>query len=318
LTTLITGGAGFIGSRLALALRAQGQRVVILDNFNDYYDPALKWENIAALKGDNHVVIVEGDIRDGAAVEQLVRAHKIERIAHLAALAGVRNTEAALLYHATNVTGSINVLEAARKHGVRQVILGSSSSVYGSTKHIPFVESDAADRPLAPYPASKRAAEIWAHAYHHLYALDITCLRFFNVYGPHGRPDMMPMRVIDAVLHDKPITLFDAGKLSRDWTYVDDIVAGVMSALERPLGYEIINLGCGAPLAMSEFVDYLELLSGAQVERLYVPAPPTEVPMTYCNNEKARNLLDFAPQVAVRDGLRRTWEWVISRGAPSR
>jgi UDP-glucuronate 4-epimerase len=318
LTTLITGGAGFIGSRLALALCAQGQRVVILDNFNDYYDPALKWENIAALKGDSQVVIVEGDIRDGAAVEQLVRAYKIERIAHLAALAGVRNTEAALLYHATNVTGSINVLEAARKHGVRQVILGSSSSVYGSTTNIPFVESDAADRPLAPYPASKRAAEIWAHAYHHLYALDITCLRFFNVYGPHGRPDMMPMRVIDAVLHDKPITLFDAGKLSRDWTYVDDIVAGVMSALERPLGYEIINLGCGAPLAMSEFVDYLELLSGAQVERLYVPAPPTEVPITYCNNEKARNLLDFAPQVAVRDGLRRTWEWVISRRVPSR
>lgn len=313
MTTLITGGAGFIGSRLALTLRAQGEQVIILDNFNDYYDPALKRANAALFDADDDAVVVEGDIRDAEVVERIVREHGVQRVAHLAAMAGVRNTEAALLYNAVNVTGSINVLEAARKHGVRQVVLGSTSSVYGSTPQIPFVETDAADRPLAPYPASKRSSEIWGHSYNHLYNLNVTCLRFFNVYGPHGRPDMMPMRVIKAIRQGEPVTLFDAGKLSRDWTYVDDIVDGVVAALERPLGYDIINLGYGAPMSMIDFVDYFEHLSGTTVERINVPAPPTDVPITFCNNEKARRLLDFAPKVPVREGLRRTWEWAISR-----
>lgn len=312
MTILITGGAGFIGSRLALALRAQGRKIVLYDNFNDYYDPRLKRANAALFDGDDAVAVIEGDIRSAASLEQAIREHRVEKIAHLAAMAGVRNTEAALLYNDVNVTGSIQVLEAARKFGIAQVILGSSSSVYGSSARIPFEETDAADRPLAPYPASKRSAEIWGHAYHHIYQLNVTCLRFFNVYGPHGRPDMMPMRVIRAIREDAPVTLYDAGRLSRDWTYVDDIVDGIIAALDRPLGYDILNLGYGAPMAMSEFVDYFELLSGKSIQRIDVPAPPTDVAITFCSNEKARRLLNFSPRVSVREGLRRTWEWATA------
>jgi UDP-glucuronate 4-epimerase len=312
MTTLITGGAGFVGSRLAMALRACGDSIVILDNFNDYYDPALKRANVAQFKDDPNVVVVEGDIRDAALVERLVVEHHVERVAHLAAMANVRaSIEKAQLYYDVNLMGSLNLMEAAGKHNVKQFVQASTSSVYGETQRLPFVEEDAADRPLAPYPASKRAAEIMGHSYHHLFGLNVTCLRFFNVYGPQGRPDMMPYKVIKAVCENQPITLFDGGKLSRDWTYIDDIVSGVVAALERPLGYEVINLGCGAPISMTEFVDCIEELSGKTAIRVDVPTPPSDPPITYCDNTRARRLLGFAPTVPVHEGLARTWDWYI-------
>jgi UDP-glucuronate 4-epimerase len=310
MTTLVTGGAGFIGSRLAMALRQRGEQVVVLDNFNDYYDPALKRQNAAYFDGDPGAVVIEGDVRDAALVERIVQEHRIERIAHLAAMAGVRSSvEQAALYYEVNVMGSLHLMEAARKHGVRQFVQASTSSVYGKTQQIPFIETDTADRPLAPYPASKRAAEVLAHSYHHLFGLNVTCLRFFNVYGPQGRPDMMPLKVIRAIYEDQPITLFNGGDLKRDWTYIDDIVNGVVAALDRPLGYEIINLGCGAPISMTEFVDFIEQLSGKKARRINKPAPLSEPPITYCDNSRARRLLGFAPTIPVREGLTRTWEW---------
>ncbi len=307
---LITGGAGFIGSHVAAALRARSERLVLLDNFNNYYDPALKRANVARFKDDSGVHVVEGDVRDAALVDQLVEEHGVRRIVHLAAMAGVRNSvEEAALYFDVNTMGSLNLMEAARKHGIEQFVQASTSSVYGATQRIPFVEDDPADRPLAPYPASKRAAEVMGHSYHHLFGLNVTCLRFFNVYGPNGRPDMMPIKVIKAVCENQPITLFDGGRLSRDWTYIDDIVAGVVAALDQPLGYEVINLGCGAPLSMNAFVDIIEELSGRQAIRVDVPAPLSDPPITYCDNHRARRLLNFNPMTPVHEGLARTWGW---------
>ncbi len=316
MTTLITGGAGFVGSRLAMVLRACGEPIVIIDNFNNYYDPALKRANVLQFKDDPGVTVIEGDIRDAALVDRIVVEFGIRRIAHLAAMAGVRTSvEEAALYFEVNTTASLYLMEAARKHKIDQFVQASTSSVYGRTRRIPFVEDDTADRPLAPYPASKRSAEIMGHSYHHLFGLNVTCLRFFNVYGPAGRPDMMPYKVCKAIAEDQPITLFDGGALSRDWTYIDDIVAGVVAALERPLGYEVINLGCGAPISMTEFVDCLEELSGKTAIRVNAPAPATEPPITYCDNTRARNLLGFSPTVSVHEGLARTWNWYITTQA---
>jgi UDP-glucuronate 4-epimerase len=312
MTTLITGGAGFIGSNLAAALRERGENIVLLDNFNDYYDPALKRANAARFASDPCVTLIEGDVRNAALVDQVVREHGVRRIAHLAAMAGVRNSvEEAALYFEVNVMGSLNLVEAARKHGVEQFIQASTSSVYGSTTRVPFVEEDPADRPLAPYPASKRAAELLGHSHHHLFGLNVTCLRFFNVYGPNGRPDMMPLKVMKALRENQPIKLFNGGNISRDWTYIDDVVRGIVAALDRPLGYEVINLGCGAPISMTAFVDVLEALSGKTAQRVSVPTPPSDPPITYCDNSRARRLLDFVPTVSVQDGLARTWAWYV-------
>lgn len=316
MSTLITGGAGFIGSRLAALLLRSGEDVVILDNFNDYYDPAIKRANIRALyetAGVSHgrgLDLIEGDIRDPAIVRDAYSLYGVTRVAHLAAMAGVRaSAEQGRLYADVNTSATVTLLDEARRHGVTSFILGSTSSVYGETQRIPFVEDDTADRPLAPYPASKRAAELFGHSYFHLYGLPVTCLRFFNVYGPHGRPDMMPMKTIEMILSGETITLFDGGRLKRDWTYVDDIVNGVAAALDRPMGYQVINLGFGAPIALSEFIQIYERLIGKPAITRDVPTPLTEPPITYCDNSRAVELLDFAPQVNIEEGLARTWAW---------
>jgi len=307
---LVTGAAGFIGSHLARALLARGDRVVGIDNFNDYYDPAIKRANAAELAQHPAFSLIEGDIRDVATVEALFAAHDIRRVAHLAAMAGVRESmKQPRLYFAVNVDGTLNLLDAAQRHGCENFVLASTSSVYGETKRLPFNEEDPADRPLAAYPASKRAAELLAHTFHHLYGMNITALRFFNVYGPAGRPDMMPMRVMEAILDGTEIPVFNGGDIHRDWTYIDDTVTGVVAALDRPLGYEIINLGVGAPISLREFIEAIEGLAGRRLNTRSVPTPPTDPPITFCDNSKARRLLGFAPSTPVREGLARTWEW---------
>jgi UDP-glucuronate 4-epimerase len=324
MTTLITGGAGFIGSRLAQRLLSSGDDVVILDNFNDYYDPSIKEANIDALRrladdlsAQDRLRVVRGDIRDEALISSIYGEQGITRVAHLAAMAGVRaSAEQGRLYADVNTSATVSLLDNARKHPVTVFVLGSTSSVYGETKRIPFVEDDIADRPLAPYPASKRSAEMFGYSYHQLYGLNVNVLRFFNVYGPHGRPDMMPMRTIEMILKGETITLFDGGNIQRDWTYVDDIVSGVIAALERPLGYEIMNLGFGAPIALTEFIQIYEELIGKAAITKVVPRPLTEPPITYCDNTRARRLLDFAPQVPVHEGLARTWAWYRDQYLP--
>lgn len=310
MTTLVTGGAGFIGSHVAEALLRRGERVIVLDNFNDYYDPAIKRANVERIGGYDGFTLAEGDIRDVPLLDGLFEQHDIRRIAHLAALAGVRaSVRQPKLYMDVNLTGTLNLLDVAAQHDCDQFVLASTSSVYGETERIPFQEEDAADRPLAAYPASKRSAELIGHSYHHLHGLNVTALRFFNVYGPSGRPDMMPLRVMHALMDGTEIPIFNNGDIHRDWTYIDDTVAGVVAALDRALGYTVINLGCGAPLSLREFIEVFEELSGRKLNTRSVPTPPSDPPITYCDNTRARSLLGFNPQVPVREGLARTWAW---------
>lgn len=308
MTTLITGGAGFIGSHLAAKLIQIGQRVVILDNFDSYYDTSIKRANAAALS--DHAIIIEGDISNHELVKRIFEEQRITRVAHLAGLAGVRySVELGALYSQVNTTGSVILMDIARHFPTTVFIQASTSSVYGQTKRLPFHEDDASDAPLAPYPASKRAAELFGYSYHHLFGLNVTVLRFFNVYGPNGRPDMMPLKVIDAILSDKPIQIYDGGSLQRDWTYIDDIVAGIIRALDCPLGFRIINLGYGAPVLLTDFIRIYERLIGKAAITQDVPAPPSEPRITYCDNIRARELLGFAPSVGLEEGLTRTWNW---------
>jgi UDP-glucuronate 4-epimerase len=310
MTILVTGGAGFIGSHVAEALLQNGEAVVCVDNFNDYYDPQLKRANASRLAQYPALKMIEADIRQADTLQALFRAQGIQKVIHLAAMAGVRNSiEQVGLYMEVNTMGTMNLLEAARHHGVSQFIFGSTSSVYGATPRLPFVEEDTADRPLAAYPASKRAAEILAHSYHHLFGMNITVLRFFNVYGPAGRPDMMPLRLMHSIYRQEAIPVFNGGDLQRDWTYIDDTVRGILAATERPLGYEIINLGLGQPLSLNAFIQTIEGLTGKTAIRENKVAPLSEPPITFCNNEKARRLLGFAPSTPVDVGLARTWEW---------
>jgi UDP-glucuronate 4-epimerase len=311
MTTLITGGAGFIGSQLARSLLEQGEAIVVLDNLDPYYDVALKRENLAAL---NDIPFYQGDVRDADLINNILADHKITRIAHFAALAGVRaSVENGALYADVNTRGSVVLMDAARKHGIEQFMLASTSSIYGDTQNIPFQEDDAPDFPLSPYPASKRSAEIFAHSYHHLFGLNVSVIRFFNVYGPHGRPDMMPMRVIDNILNQKPITVYDGGVLKRDWTYIDDVVEGVTAALNKPDGYSVFNMGCGQPIALTDFIQIYEELIGQSAITETVPRPATEPQITYCDNTRAREKLGFAPKITLVEGLARTWAWVRER-----
>ena len=310
MSTLITGGAGFIGSHVAEALLRRGERVVIIDNFNAYYDPALKRDNARRLRQHPACKLIEGDIRDAALVGQIFADEGVKRVAHLAAMPGVRaSVRQARLYMDVNLGGTLNLLEASKDTGVTQFVLASTSSVYGKTETLPFVETDKADRPLAAYPASKRAAELLAHAYHNLVDMHVTVLRFFNVYGPAGRPDMMPWKLMAATQSGDAMRLFNGGEIHRDWTYIADTVDGVVAALDTPLGYEVINLGCGAPISLLDFVAIIEDYAGKTINKVAVPTPLSDPPITYCDNTKARQLLGFAPKVDIREGLRRSWEW---------
>lgn len=307
---LITGGAGFIGSHVAEQLLDRGERVVAIDNFNDYYDPAIKRGNADRLGKYNNFQLIEGDIREVALVERLFTDHRITHVAHMAAMPGVRaSVHQVRTYMEVNLTGTLNLLEASKTAGIEQFALASTSSVYGRTKTLPFVETDTADRPLAAYPASKRAAELLAYTYHNLANMNVTVLRFFNVYGPAGRPDMMPWKLMDATQSGAQIKLFNGGDIHRDWTYIADTVKGVLAALDTPLGYEIINLGCGAPISLSNFIEIIEEYAGKAINKVAVPTPLSDPPITFCDNSKATELLGFAPSVTIRDGLRRSWEW---------
>jgi UDP-glucuronate 4-epimerase len=246
LKILVSGAAGFVGSNLCEALLGRGDEVVALDDFNDFYDPARKRANVLGFREHERCRFFEADIRDAARMDEILSGEGPDAVAHLAAYGNVRySIGRAPLYTDVNIVGSINLLEAARKHGVDRFVFASTSSVYGATTLLPFEESDPCNLPLAPYPASKKAIEVLGYTYHNLHDMNFTALRFFSVYGPRGRPDMMPFMVTDRVVRGEEVVLFDAGRLKRDWTYVDDILSGIMAALDRPLGYEIINLGRG-------------------------------------------------------------------------
>jgi UDP-glucuronate 4-epimerase len=313
-TILVTGAAGFIGSHTAQGLLERGDRVVGLDNLNDYYDPARKRANLAelaALPGaSERFTFIQGDIRDRALVDQLFAKHQLTGIAHLAAMAGVRvSVEDPWLYYDVNLTGTLNLLDAASRHGKPNFVLASTSSAYGNTKQVPFIETDSADRPLAPYPASKRAAELLGHSYHHMQGIDFTALRFFTVYGPRGRPDMMAYKLLDAMRLGQPMPLYNGGQMYRDWTFVTDIVQGVMAATDRRLGYEVINIGRGEPVLLADFVKSLEQLAGRTAPVQSEPMMRADISYTYADIGKARQLLGYEPRVSVSEGVQRFYDW---------
>jgi len=311
---LLTGAAGFIGSHTAEALLARGDFVLGVDNLNDYYDPLRKQANLAEISaspaGSARFEFVKADIRDRAHMRALFAEGRFDAIVHLAAMAGVRSSvEDPWLYYDVNLAGTLNLLDAAREFNLPNFVFASTSSAYGATKTVPFVETDACDRPLAPYPASKRAAELLGFSYHHLHGLDFTALRFFTVYGPRGRPDMMAYKVFDGMRLEREVPLFNNGQMYRDWTFVEDIVQGVVAATDRRLGYEVINLGRGEPVLLSDFVHSLEQLAGKKAQLVPAPMMDADVALTYADISKAERLLNYAPKVSVEDGVRRFHEW---------
>jgi len=307
---LVTGAAGFIGSNLAEALLSRGDTVVGLDSFNDYYSPARKRANVAVLETYPRFSLAEVDLRDEAGVACVVGSGSFDAVAHLAAMANVRySIERAPLYTDVNIRGTVNVLEAVRKAGVPHVVFASTSSVYGNTEHLPFCEDDPLGKPLAPYPASKIAGELMGYTYHNLFGITFTAVRFFSVYGERGRPDMMPYIITDSIVYGKSFKLYDAGEMYRDWTYVGDIVSGVIAALERPLGYERLNLGRGQPVRMADFVELVERLVGRPAMMETPPAPASEPKVTYADVSRATALLGYQPSVTVEEGMQRFWRW---------
>jgi len=307
----VTGAAGFVGSRLSKALLDRGDSVIGFDNLNDYYALEHKERHLKDLVPEENFTFVKGDLRKADQLRELMEHHKPDAIAHMGGMAAVRySIQHPLVYGEVNVQGSLNLLDAARAAGKPNCVLASTSSVYGSTTPIPFKEDAAADRPLAPYPASKRAMELLAHSHHSCFGLPITCVRFFNVYGPQGRPDMMPWVWSVAISKGEPIKLFNGGKMKRDWTYIDDIVAGFVAAIDVKLGYEILNLGCSNPVENLDFVRILEKLLGKKAIVNDVPAPSSEPLVTYADVSKAKRLIGYQPKVNVEEGLRRFIEWM--------
>lgn len=315
LKILVTGAAGFIGSHTCQKLLARGHRVVGLDNLCDYYSPDRKRANLAeiGLAETDRFRFQAGDIRDRSLLGELLGAEKFDAVVHLAAMVGVRSSiEAPALHLKVNVNGTLNLLLGCVEHDIGNFVLASTSSAYGNTETIPFVENDPCDRPLAPYAASKRAAEMLAYSYHHLLGLNVTVLRFFTVYGPRGRPDMMAHKIFDNMVLGTPLQLFNNGEMWRDWTYVDDIVEGVANATERPLGYEVINLARGEMVKLTEFLAIAERSTGRRVAAEPAPKVDADVDRTFADISKARRLLDYQPKVSVREGVEAMWRWYES------
>jgi UDP-glucuronate 4-epimerase len=307
---LVTGGAGFIGSHLSEALLARGDEVICVDNFNHYYSPARKRRNVAAALQHAGYTLVEADFCDLEAMEPVFATYRPAKVAHIGAMAGPRpSIERPLLYEQVNVRGTVTLLELARRYDVQGFVLASTSSVYGLSP-TPWSEDLPANQPLSPYAATKKAAELLAYTMHYLHGTPTRIVRFFTVYGPRGRPDMTPHLFVDAMVAGKPITLFNGGVgVYRDWTYIADIVAGVVAALDLDRPFDIFNLGNSSPVQLCDFVAQLERIIGYTAKIEARPLSPAEPTATYANIEKARQALGFQPRTSMEEGLTRFWEW---------
>ena len=307
---LVTGGAGFIGSHVCEKLIASGKNVVCVDNFNDYYDPRQKRDNIKELLKNQSFILEESDILDMPNMDEIFNKHKITEVIHLAARAGVRpSLKEPLLYFDVNVKGTILLLEMSRKYGVSNFIFGSSSSVYGDRNKVPFNEEDPTESQISPYASSKKFGELICRTYSELYGLNITCLRFFTVYGPRGRPDMAPFKFLDSIIHDKEIQMYGDGSTERDYTYVADIVDGILAALDRKLRYEIINLGNSDPVSLREFIGIIESIAGKKAKIVQVKMPLGDVQRTCADITKAQQMLAHNPKTDIKEGMKKFSDW---------
>jgi UDP-glucuronate 4-epimerase len=304
----LTGAAGFIGSRVALALLKRGDSVVGFDDFNDFYDPAIKRRNaddVAALGGS----VIEGDLRKKLDVEKAL-GEGCDVVVHLAARAGVRpSLENPELYSDTNVKGTVHILEAMRARGLLKLVHASSSSVYGGQEKVPFHEDDPINRPWSPYAATKRANELFLNTYHHLYGIESHALRFFTVYGPGQRPDLAIMKFIQLIEAGEEIPFYGDGTTGRDYTYIDDIVQGVVASIDRVAGCEIINLGGDEPITLTQMVQTIEQATGKKAKLKHLPDQPGDVPRTMADITRARRMLGYEPRTAFAEGVAKQVEW---------
>lgn len=309
-TILVTGCAGFIGSHLSVKLVKDGCLIVGLDNLNDYYNPLWKLENIKEINNYSNFKFIKGDILDKNLLANLFKKHKFDCVIHLAARAGVRPSIAnPELYEEVNIRGTLNMLEAARNHEVKKFIFASSSSVYGNLSKIPFSEEDPVNFPISPYAATKKAGEELCFTYSHLYDLPIICLRFFTVYGPRGRPDMAPYLFTKAIFEGQTINKYGDGSTSRDYTYINDIVKGVISAINFKCKYEIFNLGNSQPVTLNKFINNLEKITGKKAAIKKMPMQPGDVEKTYADIIKAKKYLKYNPRTGFYEGLKKFVQW---------
>jgi UDP-glucuronate 4-epimerase len=309
---LVTGGAGFIGSHLVDRLLSEGEwKVSVVDDFNDFYDPAIKHANASAHEKNSNYQLFKADIRDQAALQNIFDGNGFDCIVHLAARAGVRpSLDQPRLYAETNINGTLNLLELAREHGIKQFVFGSSSSVYGINAKVPFGEDDPIRQPISPYAVTKAAGELLCHTYTHLYGIRSVCLRFFTVYGPRQRPDLAIHKFARLISAGKPIPVFGDGTTRRDYTFIDDIIAGVRAAIDyNQTDYEVINLGESRTVELRELISLLEKELGktAQIDRQ--PLQPGDVPQTFADIAKARRLLGYNPQTQIEEGIHTFVRW---------
>ncbi|MDC1322620.1 NAD-dependent epimerase [Pseudomonadales bacterium] len=325
---LVTGSAGFIGSALSIRLLDRGDEVVGIDNHNDYYDPALKEARLARHNNHANYTHIRMDIEDGEAVEKLFQEHSFDGVVNLAAQAGVRySLENPLAYINTNIVGFTHILEGCRHSKVPHLVYASSSSVYGANTHMPFSIHDNVDHPLSLYAASKKANELMAHTYSHLYGLPTTGLRFFTVYGPWGRPDMALFMFTKAILEGEKISLYNYGNHRRDFTYVDDIVEGVIRVLDRPATpnpewsgdnpdsgtssapWRVYNIGNSSPVELLDYIEAVEDALGIKADKVLLPLQPGDVPDTYANVDDLVRGFNYKPSMSMKDGVKNFVDW---------
>jgi UDP-glucuronate 4-epimerase len=308
---LVTGGAGFIGSHVCERLLQVGHAVWALDDLNPFYSPAIKERNLAEIKSlGKPFTFIKADLCDAAAINKLFAEVRFDQIIHLAARAGVRpSLEDPLLYQQVNVGGTVNLLEAARRQGVKKIVIASSSSVYGVNQKVPFAESDPVFSAISPYAATKLACESLGHVYHHVYGMDVAMLRFFTVYGPRQRPDLAIHKFASLIAAGKPIPVFGDGSTARDYTYITDIVDGVMACMERQFGFEIFNLGESQTVTLNRLIELLEESLGRKAIIQRLPPQAGDVPLTFADISKSRRELAYAPKVKIEQGIPLFVEW---------
>jgi UDP-glucuronate 4-epimerase len=309
-TTIVTGVAGFIGFHVANALLQRGERVIGIDNLNPYYEISLKEARLNQIQSHAGFAFYRGDICSLEILQEIFSRHRVERICHLAAQAGVRySMQDPFLYEKSNVKGFLNLLEMARRFPVDNFVFASSSSVYGGNTKLPFSIEDSVDAPISLYAATKRAGELMAYTYSHLYGIPLTGLRYFTVYGPWGRPDMALFLFTKAILEGRAIDIYNFGNMKRDFTYIADIVDGTISALDNPFPYELFNLGNSSTVELMELISILEEELGREAEKNFLPLQPGDVPETYADIEKTRQILGFNPKTPIRKGVGEFIRW---------
>lgn len=307
---VVTGGAGFIGSHLCEKLIDSGSKIICVDNFDNFYNPAIKENNLSGVIGSSYFKLYRSDICSLDQMEEIFSKNSIDMVIHLAARAGVRpSIEKPFLYEKVNILGTMNLLECCKRYNISKFIFASSSSVYGGNKKIPFSEEDNVDHPISPYAATKKAGELICYTYHNLYKISIFCFRFFNVYGPRQRPETAIHKFTRQILSSEDIEIYGDGSSSRDYTYIDDVISGILRSLDRIKGFEVINLGNSNTVKLIDLIRLIEITTGGKGQLKFVKNQPGDIFITYADIRKARKMLKYLPKTNIKDGLVKFVKW---------